>query len=128
MNRTPNFIAAGTTAARQDGDDGADYNMQLVMQAMEFQMHYNGNITQMAATWEQGKGAAAGSMIQTMTTDNIFNPILDNPKLYGAPNNTCHNYDGTSCLWWDGYHPGQAIQTAVGKAVFRALMSEGFYT
>ena len=51
----------------------------------------------------------------------IYSNILDDPKSHGAPNATCYNDDGYSCLWWNNFHPGLAIQSAVGQAVYEAL-------
>lgn len=31
--------------------------------------------------------------------------VLDSPD-YGFPDATCINEDGTSCVWWNDYHPG----------------------
>ncbi|KAF2095286.1 hypothetical protein NA57DRAFT_79775 [Rhizodiscina lignyota] len=46
-----------------------------------------------------------------------FNEALNNPKKYGAPDATCANTDGTSCLWFDHLHPGVAIQKLVAEKV-----------
>jgi phospholipase/lecithinase/hemolysin len=50
--------------------------------------------------------------------------ILNNPQTYGFPNATCINDDGTSCLWWNNYHPGQKyhkLQAADMKQHLQAL-------
>lgn len=31
--------------------------------------------------------------------------VLDSPQEYGFPNATCINDDGSSCIWWNNYHP-----------------------
>lgn len=31
--------------------------------------------------------------------------VLDSPKEYGFPNATCINNDGSTCIWWNNYHP-----------------------
>lgn len=67
------------------------------------------------------------SSILFMDTKSVFNPILDHPTEYGAPDNTCHNHDGTSCLWFDTIHPGQAIQSAVAHAADSHVRTLGFY-
>jgi len=46
-----------------------------------------------------------------------FNKAINNPRAYGASDATCHNKDGISCLWFDPYHPGVAIQKLVANAV-----------
>ncbi|KAK6535440.1 hypothetical protein TWF694_001900 [Orbilia ellipsospora] len=50
-------------------------------------------------------------------TTGIFNQAINDPTAYGAPNATCFNSDGTSCLWWNNFHPGLAIQTLLGEAI-----------
>jgi phospholipase/lecithinase/hemolysin len=50
-----------------------------------------------------------------------FLTAIKNPTAYGAPNNSCYNSDGVSCLWWNNYHPGQAIHKLVAVA-FAALV------
>lgn len=33
--------------------------------------------------------------------------VLDSPSKHGFPDATCINGDGTSCVWYNDYHPGQ---------------------
>jgi len=44
---------------------------------------------------------------------------VDNPTAFGANSTgaTCFDSDGSTCLWWNNYHPGLAIQKLVGAAV-----------
>lgn len=65
-----------------------------------------------------------GSTTIVVDTQNPFNVMLDNPTAYGAPNASCFNSDGTSCLWWNNYHPGFEIQELVGDTV---AVDVGFY-
>lgn len=37
---------------------------------------------------------------------SFMTKILDDPTAYGFPDATCINDDGTSCIWWNNYHPG----------------------
>lgn len=54
----------------------------------------------------------------------IYNQILDQPTANGAPNSTCWNSDGATCLWHDDFvHPGLAIQRAFGQQVGEVLQS-----
>lgn len=57
----------------------------------------------------------------------FFNTVLDNPTQYGAPDATCMNYNGVSCLWVDGLHPGQAIHRSVAAGVKALLDASGFF-
>lgn len=56
-----------------------------------------------------------------------YNQILDNPTANGAPDNTCYNANGVSCLWWDAFHPGQAIHKAMASDFHEKLTALGFY-
>ncbi|KLU82816.1 fungal cellulose binding domain-containing protein [Magnaporthiopsis poae ATCC 64411] len=50
-----------------------------------------------------------------------FNEALDHPTAYGAPNATCVNDNGFSCLWYDTYHPATQIHRLVALAVAKAV-------
>jgi hypothetical protein len=51
----------------------------------------------------------------------VFNDLLDaDPEAA-----SCWNEDGVTCLWFNDYHPGLAIQDAVARAV--AGDWEGFF-
>jgi len=54
-------------------------------------------------------------------TTKPFNVALDHPESYGSPNATCYNEDGLSCLWFNDYHPGVAINKLVAAAVAEAV-------
>jgi len=63
--------------------------------------------------------ASSNSGVTTWVYDTStpFNTALNNPSAYGASSATCYNSDGTSCLWWNNYHPGQAIHKLVAAGV-----------
>lgn len=54
---------------------------------------------------------------QIIDTSVPFQTAIDDPTEYGAPNATCYNADGTSCLWYNNYHPGIAINELVAKDI-----------
>lgn len=57
---------------------------------------------------------------QLFDTTSYFLTALDDPTAYGATDATCMDSGGTKCLWYDNYHPGQAIH----KLVAQGLVSE----
>ena len=63
--------------------------------------------------------AAANKGVKTtiFDTQRPFNLATSNPTAYGALDATCQNLDGVSCLWWNGFHPGTAIQNLVAEGV-----------
>ena len=60
-------------------------------------------------------------------TAPAFNEALGNPKKYGAPDATCYNGNGVSCLWFNDYHPGVAINRLVAEAVAAAWKGKGWF-
>ena len=50
---------------------------------------------------------------QVVATQIAFSFMIDDPTAYGAPNASCYNPDGVSCLWTDPYNPGQELQSLV---------------
>ncbi|KAH7002512.1 hypothetical protein EDB80DRAFT_615872, partial [Ilyonectria destructans] len=59
-------------------------------------------------------------------TSLAFNRAIKNPKAYGAPNATCYNEDGVSCLWFNDYHPGIAIERLVASDVGKVVNKRNF--
>lgn len=106
-NRSPLFLAQGAATDKAIKADLAAWNKRLVGQA---------------AAWSF---ANPNSTVSILDTVPIFTEILDHPRQFGAPNATCFAGDGTSCLWWNNYHPGQAIQKAVGSAAYSKLYGAG---
>ncbi|KAK0649165.1 hypothetical protein B0T16DRAFT_349774, partial [Cercophora newfieldiana] len=73
-----------------------------------------------ATRLEAFKAANRGVTAILVDTAAPFNEALANPTEYGAPNATCYNGDGVSCLWFNDYHPGVAINRLVAEAVATA--------
>lgn len=63
------------------------------------------------------KAANAGVYAEVVDIFPKFDLILDNPTTYGAVNSSCYDADGKTCLWWNDYHPGLAIQNGVADDV-----------
>lgn len=66
---------------------------------------------------EAFKGNSSGVTTWVFDTAGPFNTAIESPKTYGAPNASCFNGDGVSCLWFNNYHPGQAIHKLVAAGV-----------
>ncbi|KAK3400755.1 hypothetical protein B0T20DRAFT_405202 [Sordaria brevicollis] len=65
---------------------------------------------------------AEGVVVDTVAP---FEEAVKNPTKYGAPDATCESADGTSCLWFNDYHPGVQIQKLVAQAV--KAVAGGFF-
>ncbi|KAH6892377.1 hypothetical protein B0T10DRAFT_605130 [Thelonectria olida] len=72
------------------------------------------------------KAANNNVITKIIDTSLAFNKAIRNPKAYGAPNATCYNDDGVSCLWFNDYHPGIAIERLVAKDVGKVVNSRKF--
>jgi len=88
-------------------------NQQAIASAVA---HYN-SLLQSGLDTFKSANPGLSSNTQVVDTQAVFNPMLDNPTYYGIPNASCFNADGVSCMWWNNYHPGQALQQAVGDQV-----------
>ncbi|KAK7429777.1 hypothetical protein QQZ08_003622 [Neonectria magnoliae] len=58
-------------------------------------------------------------------TSVAFNTAVQDPEAFGAPDATCYNGDGVSCLWFNDYHPAVAIEKLVAAQV--ATDWDGFF-
>lgn len=99
IQRTPELLAENTTAQGTTAYAVSSFNQLLTQGAERF-----------------NKCNKDTNAILFNTTPS-FNEALDNPTAYGAPDATCYSGDGVSCLWWNDFHPGQAIHKLVAGAV-----------
>ncbi|KAF3026321.1 hypothetical protein G7054_g9609 [Neopestalotiopsis clavispora] len=72
------------------------------------------------------KSANSAITAQVIATEASFEAVLSDPTAYGATDATCSNTDGTTCVWYDGYHAGQAIHRLVAQAFVEALTGTFF--
>jgi phospholipase/lecithinase/hemolysin len=70
---------------------------------------------------ERFKSANSEATGQIFDTSPSFVRALDNPTAYGAPDATCVNQNGVSCLWYDTYHPGIAIHKLLAQAFYDSV-------
>ncbi|KAJ5223321.1 hypothetical protein N7468_007863 [Penicillium chermesinum] len=99
IQRTPQFISQGSAAQDAVTNAIAYYNQLVQDGANDF------------------KNAHADAAVSYLDTIPVFDQALNNPTAYGSPDAVCYNSDGTSCLWWNNFHPGQAIDKLVAEAV-----------
>ncbi|KAB8303033.1 hypothetical protein EYC80_004487 [Monilinia laxa] len=79
---------------------------------------YNSDLVTRLATFKTANTGVTGNIFNTTES---FYTALKNPATYNATDATCANSDGTTCLWYDNYHPGQAIQKLVAQNFVKAL-------
>ncbi|KAK5800705.1 hypothetical protein VI817_002917 [Penicillium citrinum] len=58
-------------------------------------------------------------------TNTFMGTVLDDPAKYGFPSNNCIDADGTSCIWWNDYHPGTKYHQLQAKDMKSHLRSLG---
>jgi len=86
---------------------------------------WNDELNLTAQNFGQGHPSSSITLVDAHAA---FTVVLDNPAGYNAPNASCWNNDGKSCLWYDVLHPGQAIHASLAKAVDRACIQSGLYS
>lgn len=105
IQKTPQVLAESTSTQTQDGPAVDHYNDLLLKAVDDFKAKNDG-----VTTW----------LYDTMAA---FDEAIKNRKTYGAKDATCYNRDGTTCLWFNNYRPGQTIHKLVvaGVAVLVGL-------
>nr|AMJ52087.1 lijH [Ascomycota sp. F53] len=73
---------------------------------------YNDALSQRAQAFASNR---TDIKVYVVDTQEPFNVVLDNPGAFGAANATCYDADGLTCLWFNDYHPGQAIHDLVAS-------------
>lgn len=70
-----------------------DANSQaLLVSAIE---QFNAGISSIVSKFQAAHSCVR---VKVVDTSRAFNEALDNPAKYGAPDNTCYNGDGVSCV------------------------------
>ncbi|KAK2054969.1 GDSL-like Lipase/Acylhydrolase [Colletotrichum caudatum] len=99
--------------------NGADAGGQLSAAIQQYNELIVGNLAAFKA-----KNAGVTSWV--VDTAPAFDVAIDNPAAYGAPDATCYNENGLSCLWFNDYHPAVQIQKLVAQAVARTVGASWF--
>ncbi|KAF7160362.1 hypothetical protein CNMCM6106_007803 [Aspergillus hiratsukae] len=108
INRSPLMLSQGSDATTAEAAMITKYNNLIATYLANF------------------KSKNSGVTATVVDTQAPFNKALDNPAAYGATNATCYNSDGTTCLWFNDYHPGIAIHDLTALAVVSALKGSFF--
>lgn len=82
--------------------------------------------SQIAARLEAFKKAKGDVTTAVVDSAGAIETAIANPRVYGAPDATCTNRNGQSCLWWDALHPGTAIQKLFAADVAKAFKGTFF--
>ncbi|KAI0125625.1 hypothetical protein BJ170DRAFT_440402 [Xylariales sp. AK1849] len=86
---------------------------------------YNSLVASNLASFKSKNSGITSWIVDTSVP---FETAINNPTAYGAPNATCYNADGVSCLWFNNYHPGVAIQKLVAGTVAKTVGAPWFTT
>lgn len=82
-----------------------DYSDDVRAQEATVIAAYNTLLASNLATFTASNAGVTAGIVNTTTA---FQAAIDDPQAYGAANATCYDDDGTTCLWWNNYHPGIA--------------------
>ncbi|KAL5360952.1 GDSL lipase/esterase [Aspergillus floccosus] len=85
--RSPFFLDQGDATVQQHAAYLSVYNTQLKDMVDGFKGSHTDVTAVLYDSW------------------SFMTKILDSPTEYGFPDATCINEDGTSCIWWNNYHP-----------------------
>ncbi|KAI3393192.1 hypothetical protein diail_4648 [Diaporthe ilicicola] len=105
---TPMMLAQSSSARDSEAAVLAEYNQALASALANF------------------TSANSGVTAKIVNTTTPFMTAIDNPTAYGSPDATCYNADGKSCLWFNDYHPGYAINELVADDVANAWKGSFF--
>lgn len=87
-------------------DEGADADAQEAAAITE----YNGLLASNLANFTASNTGVKANLVNTTIA---FQTAIDDPQAYGAANATCFDDDGTTCLWWNNYHPALASEYSI---------------
>ncbi|KAF7926663.1 uncharacterized protein EAE97_010172 [Botrytis byssoidea] len=108
IDKSPMMLAYGDSVTSSEATVISAYNTELSTRVSAFEI------------------ANSGSTTYVSDTQVPFNTALDAPATYGATNATCFDADGTTCLWYNDLHPGQAIQKLVAQGVAEQMAGSFF--
>ncbi|TGO28092.1 hypothetical protein BPAE_0032g00350 [Botrytis paeoniae] len=108
VDKSPMMLAYGDSVTTSEATVISAYNTELSARVSAFET------------------ANSGTTTYVFDTQVPFNTALSAPATYGATNATCFDADGTTCLWWNNLHPGQAIQKLVAEGVAEQLSGSFF--
>ncbi|KAI0147715.1 hypothetical protein GGR57DRAFT_243062 [Xylariaceae sp. FL1272] len=85
---------------------------------------YNDLLASSLASFTADNSGVVAELVDTTTP---FQTAIDDPTAYGATDATCYNADGSTCLWFNDYHPGMAIHELVAQAVAAGTFKGTFF-
>jgi phospholipase/lecithinase/hemolysin len=117
MSCTDSLVATDQTPLMLANDASSEASLVSAIET------YNNFLSSKLANF---KSVNSGVTSWIVNTSVPFYKAIDDPTAYGAPNATCYDDDGTSCLWFNNYHPGIAIQGLVADAVAETVGAPWF--
>ncbi|KAI1266187.1 carbohydrate esterase family 16 protein [Xylariaceae sp. FL1019] len=85
---------------------------------------YNDLLASNLASFTASNTGVVSELVDTTTP---FQTAIDDPTAYGATDATCFNADGSTCLWYNNYHPGMAIHELVAEAIAAGTFKGTFF-
>ncbi|KAF7629038.1 hypothetical protein AFCA_000750 [Aspergillus flavus] len=106
-SRSPMFIDQGNATVEQHAAYLAVYNRNLEAMVDGFKTNHTDVTVAYYDSW------------------SFMTKILDDPTDYGFPDATCINDDGTSCIWWNDYHPSAKYHQLQAEDMKKVLQPLG---
>lgn len=122
---SPCYNAVGSLDAAQQETPlmkGNGSDLRKIAAAVEL---YNGIMARNLKSFKRKHHKAKAWLV---SPSKAYYEALDDPQKYGAPDDTCENEDGLSCLWWNNYHPGIAIHRLLAEEVAAVVGAPWFDT
>lgn len=82
-----------------------DYSDDVRAEEVVVIAEYNSLLASNLANFTASNAGVTADIINTTTA---FQTVIDDPQAYGAANATCYDDDGTTCVWYNNYHPAIA--------------------
>ncbi|KAJ5758819.1 Acetylesterase [Penicillium odoratum] len=101
--RSPYILDQGISASLAHASWLSVYNEHLKLMVQVFQNEHPDIRTVIYDSW------------------SFMTGVLNDPHKYGYPNNTCIDDDGTTCVWWNKYHPGLKYHALQAKDMKKYL-------
>ncbi|THC94439.1 hypothetical protein EYZ11_006076 [Aspergillus tanneri] len=107
-SRSPMFLNQGNDTVQRHAAYLAVYNRNLRSMVAGFEMNHTDVSVVYYDSWA------------------FMTKVLDRPLDYGFPDATCINQDGSSCFWWNDYHPSSKYHRLQAEDMKSVLMRPGW--
>lgn len=104
-----------------------DYSDDVRAEEVVVIAEYNSLLASNLANFTASNAGVTADIINTTTA---FQTVIDDPQAYGAANATCYDDDGTTCVWYNNYHPAIAskLETPLFELYYWIMLGWSSFT